>query len=328
MFLTASFTYWQAIQGGMELALPGQATTVVPLAGVTQPATGRSVLVQDFEYKPGFQVGIGWSGAQDDWVFYGEYTWVRGTTNTSATAPAPDVATINGVAVGPFGVWIPTSWLPGVYPNNNVSTTLSSSWEYALDIADVQMSRPFYSGARFVLEPVFGIRGLWIRQDMDITVDLIGPSLVTLPGTSREAHYHSNSWAVGPRAGLNGNWHLGYGLRFIGDASASLLYTRYTDVSQDVDSPDAAALPVRLKLDDFSALRPNLDFSLGFGWGSYFGCRRFYWDLAATYDFNIFWEQNMMRHLADLTADTLAHPDGAASNLFFHGLTVKTSFEF
>jgi hypothetical protein len=157
---------------------------------------------------------------------------------------------------------------------------------------------------------------------------VIGPVGLALSGSPREAHYHSNSWAVGPRVGLNGNWHLGYGTRFIGDANASLLYTRYTKVSQNVDSPDAEALPVVMKLDDFGALRPNLDFSVGFGWGSYFGCRRFYADLAATYDFNIFWEQNMMRHLADLTADATAHPDGAAANLFLQGLTVKARFDF
>jgi hypothetical protein len=127
---------------------------------------------------------------------------------------------------------------------------------------------------------------------------------------------------------MNGKWHMAYGLRFIGDASASVLYTRYTTLTQDVGSPDAASLPLRTNLNDFSALRPNLDLSLGLGWGSYLGCRRMHLDLAATYDFNIFWEQNMMRSLADLTSDTTARPDGAASNLYFQGLTVKANFEF
>lgn len=328
VFLTASFIYWEAMQGGMDLALPGQTTAVSPLLGaVTMPATGKSVLYQNQSFKPGFQVGLGWSGGRDGWTLYGEYTWVRGETHTSATAPTPDVALIGGVAVGPFGVWIPTSWLPGIYLNNNVTTSISSEWEYGLDIADLQVSRPSYIGTHFILEPLFGVRGLWIRQKLIITTPVLPYTAIPFPAT-RSAHYYSHSWGVGPRAGFNGKWHFGYGFRLIGDAAASLLYTRYTEVTQDVDSPDPVALPLRLKIDDYGALRPNLELSLGLGWGSYFWCRRLHWDFAATYDFSIFWEQNMMRYLADLTANATAHPDAAPGNLYLHGLTIKTEFEF
>jgi len=68
-----------------------------------------------------------------------------------------------------------------------------------------------------------------------------------------------------------------------------------------------------------------MDLSMGLGWGSYFKCRRIFWDLSATYDFNIFWEQNMMRSLADLTN---TGSDGAASNLYLHGLTLRTQINF
>ncbi len=330
VFFTASFIYWEAMQDGMDLALPGQATAINPVAGVTMPATGHHVLYQDFEFKPGFQVGLGWSGGRDGWTLYGEYTWVRGTTHTSADAPAPGVAQINNVNVGSFGVWIPTSWFPSYLTTNpnHATTSISSKWEYALDIADLQLSRPSYIGTHFVLEPLFGLRGLWIRQDLDLTAAVLNATQVTLPGAFRTAHYKSHSWAVGPRAGFNGKWHFCYGFRLIGDATASLLYTRYTEVTQDVGTPNATQLPLRLELDDYDALRPNLDLSLGFGWGSYFWCRRFHWDVAATYDFSVFWQQNMMRYLADLTASFDAHPDGAPSNLYLQGLTIKTEFEF
>lgn len=317
------------MQGGMDLALPGQATAISPLlSGPTMPATGKHILYQDQSFKPGFQVGLGWSGGWDGWGLYGEYTWVRGETHTSGTAPAPGATRVNGLDVGQFGVWIPTSWFPSldVYLNN-ASTTLSSEWKYALDIADVELLRPSYIGTRFVMEPFFGLRGLWIRQNMDITTNVLPYTAgLTFP-THREAHYNSHSWAVGPRAGLNGKWHFGYGFRFIGDASASLLFTQY-EVHQNVDSPDPVQLPVVMELDDYNALRPNLELSLGLGWGSYFFCRRMHWDLAATYDFSVFWEQNMMRYVADLMANEHAHTDAAPSNMYLQGLTIKTEFEF
>lgn len=329
VFVTTNFIYWQGIQGGMDIALPAQATAVSPLGTVTQSALGNAVFFQDFEYEPGFQVGFGWSGAKDDWTLYGEYTWVRGSNSTTSTAQAPGVSSVSGATVGTFGVLVPSSWLPGVYTANNTTTSITSSWDYSFDIADFEMSRPFYSGARFILEPLFGIRALWLSQDLDLSAVVLTSGSVASPASSpRQASYSSSSWGLGPRMGFNGKWHLGYGIRFIGDTSASLLFTRYTDVSQDVASPDTSLPPVRLKLDNFDALRPNMDFSLGFGWGSYFSCRRMHLDLAATYDFSIFWEQNMMRYLADLTADATSHTNGAASNFFLHGLTIKTAFEF
>lgn len=316
------------------------------------PATNREILVQEFEYKPGFQVGFGWTGALDNWVLYGEYTRLHGSTHTSEEAPDPGATSVNGLPLPQKGVWIPTSWLPGVFVNN-ITPHISSKWTYKIDILDGQISRPFYSGTRFILEPFFGLRAAWISQKMrlrarnlstTVFVPIFGDlteETVAFPTTFRTAHYNSHSWGVGPRVGLDGEWHLGYGIRFIGDVSASLLFTQY-DVTQNVESPDVAdpfvlpilgplpinPLPLRLKLDDYNTLRPNLELSLGLGWGSYFRCRRYHWDLAATYDFSIFWEQNMMRYLADIMADFTAHVDGAASNLFLHGLTIKTRFDF
>lgn len=327
LFFTFNFTYWQAMQGGMDIALPAQATATAPVTGFTQSALGNSVIVQDFEFKPGFQIGFGWNGAKDDWALYGEYTWMRGTTNTTATPPVPSASSANGVSIGTTGVLMPTSWLSGLY-TNNATTNITSEWEYTFDILDFQLSRPFYSGARFTLEPFYGVRALWISQEMNLTATVLNVTGQTATTSPRSASYDSDSWALGPRVGFNGNWHLGYGIRFIGDTSLSLLFTRYTEVSQNVGNPETALPPSVIEYDNFDGLRPNLDLSLGFGWGRYLDCRRFHIDLAATYDFSIFWEQNMMRSLADLTANTTGHPGAAAGNLYLQGLTIKTNFEF
>ncbi len=89
MDFTVSFLYWEAMQDGMDLALPGQATGINLLTGVTLPALGKDLLMQEQSFKPGFQLGLGWTGGWDGWSLYGEYTWLRGKTHTSAAAPAP-----------------------------------------------------------------------------------------------------------------------------------------------------------------------------------------------------------------------------------------------
>jgi hypothetical protein len=315
------------MQSGMDLARPAQGTITAGVVDAVAPsAVGQQILTQKFQYKPGFQVGLGWMSPIDNWVFYAEYTWLHGTTHTSGTASAPGVATVGGAALPQNGVWIPSSWF-GDFANDN-ATTISSKWRYKIDIVDAQVSRPFYSGTNFLVEPFFGLRGAWIRQHMNLTAnELQTLGNVAVAGPSRKADYNSRSSAVGPRVGMNGNWHFGWGLRFIGNAAASILFTGY-DVKQNVQSPDALGVnrfPQSAKIKDLNSLRPNFDLSLGLGWGSYLFCRKFHADISATYDFSVFWEQNMMRYLADTTfAGTHASP----ANLYLQGLTIQTRFDF
>jgi hypothetical protein len=327
-FITANFIYWETMQGGMELAIPGQGTIAGGVLTLpAESAVGKKLLVQDFEYKPGFQVGLGWSGGKDHWTLYAEYTWLHGTTHTSANAPAPGVESVNGVALPQNGIWFPTSWLGNYFINEN-ATSISSSWKYKIDLIDAQISRPYYSGTRFLVEPFFGLRGALIRQHLDLTANTLATTDVATPSATREVDYQSRAAGIGPRVGVNGNWHLGYGIRFIGNAAASVLFTGY-DVKQNIASPDATGtfrFPQSTKIDDYNALRPSVDLSLGLGWGSYLNCRRFHMDLAATYDFSVFFEQNMMRYLADITS--YASSGAACGNLYLQGLTVETRFDF
>lgn len=65
--------------------------------------------------------------------------------------------------------------------------------------------------------------------------------------------------------------------------------------------------------------------NLGIGWGSYLGCQDYHLDILATYDFQVFWNQNMMVQLAD---DVFIRTGHAAANLYLQGLTVRTQFDF
>lgn len=332
LVVTVSFLYWEVLQGGMDLAVPGEGTiTGNILSVVTPPALGFNVLHQTFNYEPGFKVGLGWTGAKDNWVLCSEYTRLHGSSSTSSTAPAPTVTSLNGIALPQRGIWFPSSWFPGIlFTTNDQTTFIASKWTYGIDVLDGQISRPFYSGKRFTVEPFFGLRGAWIKQNLKMEAVFLAASASNpVPGPARVAHYNSHASGVGPRLGMNGNWLFGYGLRCIGNAAASLLFTGY-DVKQNVSSSDTSLgggdpFPISAKIDHFHVLRPNLDLSLGVGWGSYFRCRRMHWDLAATYDFSIFWDQNMIRYLADLTQ---LMGFASTGDLYLQGLTIKTQFDF
>jgi hypothetical protein len=311
----ASFTYWQAQQEGLDLAINTVANdSAVPLI----PIDGNFVM-QDNSYKPGFKIGFGMDLGHDDWSTFAEYTWFRSTTTTSATAPADPRA---GTPVLSLQPWLLSTTTGGVVN----AGALSSKWRLNMDLVDLGLTRPFYQGTHLIMSPFGGLRGQFIRQKLTLTAtDLFQSSEALASATSTNK---SHSWAVGPRAGCSAKWHLGWGFRFEGDAAASLLYTRYTKASfnhtnvlaANASLPDNAA-----EFKDYNCLRAVNEMNVGLGWGSYLDCRNYHLDLLVTYDFQVFWNQNMLRQLTDVTVLRTSH---SASNLYLQGLTVKAQFDF
>ncbi len=65
--------------------------------------------------------------------------------------------------------------------------------------------------------------------------------------------------------------------------------------------------------------------NIGLAWGSYLGDNDCYLSLKATYDFNVYYIQNMMRYQSDqFQSDVGACP----SNIYLHGLNVKAEINF
>lgn len=312
-WLDVSFTYWQAQEEGLDLAV-NSVFNATPLL----PTDGRFIF-QDNKYKPGFKIGLGMDLEHDDWSGFVEYTWFRSRTNTRATAPA-DPRT--GTPILSMQPWL-IAGTDGQIANVN---SFSSTWHLNMDLLDVCMTRPFYQGTHLIMAPFGGMRGQWIRQKLHVTGDNFTQSSPTL--SSATSSNKSNSWAVGPRAGCLAKWHLGWGFRFEGDVAGSILYTRYTKVSldqslalvSDIGLPNNGA-----QFRNYNCLRAVNEMNLGLGWGSYFGCRNYHFDLLLTYDFQVFWNQNMMRQLADAYSNQAGH---GPSNLYLQGLTVKTQFDF
>jgi hypothetical protein len=304
VFATGSFIYWHVSQDAMDLGT----TTVASLTLPAEFTFGSKVAVQNFEYKPGFKVGLGVDFDHDNWVAFAEYTWLHQTTNTSVSAPS-------GFEV------VASDWFEfAFYQTPPVYTdVVSSKWKMNLDMVDAVLSRPYYQGRKLTILPFCGLRGAWIRQNMRVVG--IGGVFSYNPDLVKVAHIHSQSWAVGPRAGLQAHWMLGCGFRMEGDVSGSLLYTRYTKVTSYQSNNTASPIGFY----DYSTVRPMADMGLGFGWGSYFDRQNYHFDLVATYDFNVMWGQNMLRELMNVYIAGSAEQPG---NLYLHGLTVTARFDF
>lgn len=301
LFFGGSFIYWLASEDGLTIGRR------IPLhRATTAPILNEQILYQEFEYKPGFKVhaGLG-TAAKDDWIFYGQWTRLHQTTNTAFSFSNHNVVNQTWI------IRINTTFL---------ATGVSSSWGLHFDLLDFIWSRPCYMGTQLTLSPLLGIRTGWIDQTLNLTYFFSNAAPMS-------ALFDSDSWGLGPLAGCATNWKLGAGFSVLGKASASILYTSYTTLSlaEAITLTTLAASEVIANYGPYRTVRPNGEIGLGLAWGKSF-CKGYHVNVAATYDFNVFWNQNVLRGISDNYA--YSNTEAAVGSLTLHGLTVDASLDF
>lgn len=326
VYADASFLYWDGIEEGLLIATNG-----IFSAGTLYTPNNGIPLSQSFDYKPGFKVGLG-AVFRHEWVVFADYTWLRGTNSIGKSAPT-NTSLTSGTSAVTTGtpVWVIGNWF---LQGNGIGqalagTSAASKWTYAIDLIDAMASRPYYQGSSLTVAPFGGLRAALIRQNFKVSLTEIsgqtgGFILPPQPITSRN---RSSSWAIGPRVGCDANWLLPAGFRFEGDFAASLLYTRYTKITHTEDRASTTFNPgpYTYRYRDYNCLRPMGELGLGVGWGRYLASQKYHIDCSASYDFNIFWSQNM---ISKMLAEYLSGMMFTAPDLFFHGLTLSGRLDF
>jgi len=310
-FIMADFIYWQPRQDNMAIA------TGIPQAA--NAAISRDydsdVIYQKFSWKPGFKVGLGMNFGHDNWGGLVEYTWFHNTHKTSSSAP--DFA--NGGSLFLQWVSIPQFTQPFF---NGTPSGFDSKWRLGMDLLDFLLFRTYYVGTNLSFKTAFGGRVTWIDQKFNLTTLLAAPNPIGI--TSFNTRYKSDSWALGPRVSLEMNWMLGYGFSLVSNVAGDISYTRYKKVSFRNDELLNVGAPGSSAQWKVSQLRPHAETGFGLGWGSYFWDNGFHIQFSATYDFQVWWNQNMLKALFG-NLYLLGEING---NLYTHGLDLKVKFDF
>ena len=125
---------------------------------------------------------------------------------------------------------------------------------------------------------------------------------------------------------MHSQWLLGAGVRLDAKASGSLLFTRYSSLTESATGDTLISTSSLKYSKHYDVMRPNAEIGLGLGWGCYLGSDDgFHIDLVATYDFNIWWNQNMLRGLSDtVNWQTGNNP----TDLMYHGPTLTLRLDF
>ena len=330
-FITLSFIYWQPTLDHFSYAFVDQ--NQIPASPV--PGIRGKYLEMDYDFKPGFQFGVGMNLPIDDWDLYAEYTRVHG--HHSASSGDADLSNGSQASI------LATMGSPYLLNNDHGGVYQYAKAKYTnnLDFIDAEMGRTYYVGQHLIFRSSYGLRTAWILQNMHVNYgypsylgivadqnDTFGtlPSYVTFVD-------RVHSWGIGPRAGLKMDWVLGKNIRFIGNGFVDVLYTRYhlkdkTTLVPNVvttDSPNIGQTASVITRDKVSAIRTHLDMEIGLGWGYYFDQKNWHLDLAATYGFQVFFSQNMFRQYFNNVTPVVSTYSG---DMNIQGLTLKARLDF
>jgi len=299
-YVTGTFLWWEPIQEQMEFA---ETTFASP-----STSTG-SVHKLSFDWKAAFKVGIGYAWGYDNWDSYLQYTRVNTTMSSSATLGT-------GVGESLNDAWLTQS--PGLATINRVT----EKWSLDHNMFDLECGRPYYNGKHLTFKAHYGLRGGWIDQTTYVTA-FDEANDATATGT-----YKSDSWLIGPRAGIYTKWQLDEGFRFFGNAAASLFYQKFSKISVREPYINNTAQWYFSEDHSIGYVNTSVDMLLGLGWGTYFDRNNWHFDLAIGYEAQVYFNQNMMRYLQQMSLWTTANVLTKPGNLMFHGLNVTARLDF
>ena len=326
-FVTSSFIYWDILTDQTDLGI---------LRNGNLESTEYDFIIRKFptNYVPGFKVGIGTKFFVDNWDLFAQYTRLHKTNHTSFDFTNPNFTN--------------TFFTPWSMVGKNFILTpvgnIRASKKFDLDKIDLELARSFYVGKNLTLKSFVGTQVHLLNQNYNIqyTDKVTGAGSVTFDIPIR-LFLKNDSWALGPRLGLGANWIFYKGFRLFGSGVLNLLYTE-NEISgfgsnySKFGAGNPTNISFTVKKDKQTVLRDVEELMLGFGWGSYFKCDKWHFDLFVAYETQRYSHTNYIAQVAqmpDIDDDTGNLLIGnTSSNLvkpgdsFLHGLTVSARFDF
>lgn len=298
------FIYWQPRQDNMDVAFEVFNAIGSNAVDGLSWNSGRMANMNT-AFKPGFKVGAGWAFDYDNWDVALEYTRLHANTHVTSTASPGGFL---------FERWANNDLINSTGLNNSVNN-LSDTWNLHFDHVTLEFARRGFIGTRLVFSPFVGLAMPWIRQKFTGSMDFL-----TTPFHLNIFH-KSHAWGIGPRLGFETDWYYGKHFSLIAKLGADIMYTRY-HLTFDQTASDNPTIFAHSN-NRFNTMRPELDAYVGFHWEGYTHCSQFHYSLELGYQYQVWFNQNMMRWYNDSL--TTSAPIG---NLYFQGITFSVRGDF
>jgi len=262
-------------------------------------------------WDPGFRIGTGWNTDFDRWDVFVDWTWYKSHPSESKERKDLIFPTLLG--------FLPVSWAP---TTTTTFSSFSASWRILHNAADLELGRAYYMTKAFSLRIHCGLRGSWINQKAKNS--FLNPILPTTILTQTK----NNFWGIGPRIGINGQWHIAESdWSVLGKASTSLLMGKTRARFQVTGIQPSLTLPLEDFKDNLDLFAPNFQIFLGVDWGSGLDHEKYYVGFNAGWEANIYWNQYNVP--ATKTPYEFAGiPSHSTEALTMGGLTASIYFDF
>jgi len=312
MFVTGSFVYAQAKEENLTYAESRSKDS-----SGTNAVTTNSYSTLSYDFEPAFKVGLGFVIGCDNWDFYAEYFRYHASVG-SGSFSGPDstnsVITTTCWYLSPFGI-----------QDHSGSLSANTSWRLNFDSVDFNLRRRYFVGQCLVFQTAVGLRARWIDQEQKTTYTNVLFDTITETVCVKNS---SDSWGIGPRAAIDTEWYFCGAFRFFGNAAMSILYTDYDSIKSNATREVIGTIPpvseTYTSSRSYCFLKPDASIALGLGWGDYWCCNDWFFDLAISYEFHTLWNQNVLPQLKDCSQD----PSSFFGDLYIHGLVITARLDF
>ncbi|MCB1106948.1 MAG: MOMP family protein [Chlamydiia bacterium] len=287
VFLTGDFIYWTVRQDGLLYAVSGAG------AGVSGSVHGL-----DWNWDPGFKVGLGFNLPHDGWDLFAEYTWIHSDARDSTEQAA--------VTSNLIPYWV-------VSGSADFLTRASANWDVHYNNLTLDLGRNAYLSQYMKLRLFAGLHTAWIDQDYKA-------EYTTIANAIHRLDLDQDFWGIGLRAGLNNSFQFTKDFSFFADLALSILWGQF-DLSRlernTVNNVTTTALNTGVKP---HTAEPVANIGAGFRYDVWFSQDRFHFLLQAG------WEHSLWI-LHNEVIKNLSEPDHGG-DFYLQGFTLKARFDF
>jgi hypothetical protein len=317
-FITADVLYWHAKVGGTEFAY----TDNDPVAAL--PMKGRTKDME-FDWDWGFRVGAGYNFQHDGWDVHAQYTYFNSDGSESTSA-------------GLNSIIVPLRGSANILNNGNIfayCTSAKSQYDFDYQAVDLDLGRAYFLSEKFSVRPYAGLKSAWLDQEQITRYNGGEPSnnLYGVGANTVHVTEDCDFWGLGPRAGLDAKWHLGYGVSIFSNVAAALLYGYFDVDHRERYSETKDKSRIRLHANKH-AFSPTVQFQLGLRYDAYVHDNKQHIGIGLGFEAQYWWRQNQMLKINDdllqRTEDegALVKYDRYSEDVTMYGVTLDFKWDF
>ncbi|MBS0605992.1 MAG: hypothetical protein JSR57_03490 [Verrucomicrobia bacterium] len=286
IFLECDFLYWRAEMDGIEFAVSSTSPNDADTDEMSSMTGGKWKDI-DFEWGPGFRVGIGYHTPYDFWDL--SLLWTRFNHSSSGHAHQPSGG-------GLAATWFTFATLLGINCEK-----ASGHWDLNYNTLDLLLSRTFFVSRGLTLRPGLGIRGAWIDQDMRYHysgVDYVFLHGFGAPLGPEKVNLSNDYHAIGILAGLGLDYCFNNHWSIYGNLAGSLLYGGF-EVDEHLKVKGVNLFgrrPFYHFSEDRNRLKSNVEMGVGLKWESDLNRKRVHLSFFAGYEFIVWFNQNQLKN--------------------------------